>query len=164
MVVVLNDRAISTVASVEPSLTTITSSIEGCLARTPRTSAIVFSSLYAAMIAETPKLFSLNPFSTGAGCNRQTIPYEDPRPAPRARQHSALFLHRRLHYETHSFLRVVANRPLPGSGRARCVACRMQFTRKCEHREPDILTPRDPAACQSRYAPVNGLRLHGRRR
>jgi hypothetical protein len=28
------------------------------------------------MMAETFKLFSLNPFSTGAGCNGQTIPYE----------------------------------------------------------------------------------------
>src|ERR1043165_2378443 len=47
-------RAISTVRSVEPSLTTTISSINSQVVRTWRTSAIVFSSLYAAMIAEIP--------------------------------------------------------------------------------------------------------------
>src|SRR4051794_11159320 len=54
MVVTSNERAISTVRSVEPSLTTMISSIMPLLVRAVSTSAIVFSSLYAAMIAEVP--------------------------------------------------------------------------------------------------------------
>ena len=54
MVVTSKERAISTVRSVEPSLTTMISSISALFVRTLRTSAIVFSSLYAAMMAEMP--------------------------------------------------------------------------------------------------------------
>src|SRR5205809_3203130 len=58
MTVTLKVRAISTVRSVEPSLTTMISSISGLPVRTPRTSPIVFSSLYAAMMAEVSKQFT----------------------------------------------------------------------------------------------------------
>src|SRR4051794_28715025 len=72
-----NCRAMSTVASVEPSLTTITSLIKGLRVRTLSTSAIVFSSLYAAMMAVTPKTFTsrvtrarLQPADQRADCIR----------------------------------------------------------------------------------------------
>src|SRR3954470_21365113 len=60
MVVTSNERAISTVRSVDPSLTTMISSIMPLFVRAVSTSAIVFSSLYAAMIAEVPNECLLN--------------------------------------------------------------------------------------------------------
>jgi len=57
----------STVASVEPSLTTITSSMSRFFVSALRTSAMVFSSLNAAMMADIP-----NPFTSNA-CRGQIL-------------------------------------------------------------------------------------------
>src|SRR4051795_4729487 len=60
MVVTSNERAISTVRSVDPSLTTMISSINPLFVSAVSTSAIVFSSLYAAMMADVPNDVSLS--------------------------------------------------------------------------------------------------------
>src|SRR6476620_7164355 len=59
MVVTSNERAISTVRSVDPSLTTMISSINPLFVSAISTSASVFSSLYAALMAEAPNDVSL---------------------------------------------------------------------------------------------------------
>src|SRR5712692_11211592 len=145
MVVTSKERAISTVASVEPSLTTMISSISRLRVSTVRTSAIVFSSLYAAMIAEIPKRFTSTTYQ-GAVCNRQTITHPH-------RAFSGQLFAKGTKHETHIHLRIATD-----------FVERLQLAGEPPHHQSDLLPSRRQPAREPRHPAVDGFRFHGRRR
>src|SRR5437773_7448235 len=128
----------STVESVEPSLTTMISSMRRLRVSTVRTSAIVFSSLYAAMIAEIPKTH----LKQQTLCNGQTITH------PPGLTFAEFATH-----ETHTDVR---NSP--------DFVDRLQHARESAHPQPYVSASRCSAARESRNSADDGFRFHGRRR
>src|SRR5438105_865970 len=147
MVVTSNERAISTVRSVEPSLTTMISSIMPLFVRAVSTSAIVLSSLYAAMMAEIPNECLLRlPIGLQPADHTTAIC-----PGSGTGQ---TFAHIAVCHETEPDFRNAADGGLHHSRGGHADAFGMPVAGGLEHRQPEVFAARRRAARSDRAATV----------